>query len=38
MTGHVEGKRGCGRPRVSWIDNILMWTGPTTDLISPVCH
>ena len=27
MTGLVEGNRGRGRPRISWIDNILNWTG-----------
>ena len=27
MTGLVEGNRGRGRPRISWIDNILKWTG-----------
>jgi len=26
-TGLVEGKRGRGRSRVSWIDNILLWMG-----------
>jgi len=36
-TGLVKGKQGRGRPRVSWIDNILMWTGLTeTELMNAV--
>ena len=27
MTGLVEGIRGRGRPRISWLDNISHWTG-----------
>ena len=27
MTGLVEGNRGRGSTRISWIDNILNWTG-----------
>jgi len=27
MTGLVEGIRGRGRPRVGWLDNIVVWTG-----------
>ena len=23
----IEGKRGCGRPRMMWMDNIKDWTG-----------
>ena len=26
MLGHVEGYRRKGRPRISWIDNILAWS------------
>jgi len=38
MTDLVEGKRNHGRPRVSWIDNILMWTGLTgIEVINAVC-
>ena len=29
MTGLVEGERGRGRPRISWLDNITAWTGLT---------
>ena len=39
MTSLVEGKRSRGRPRISWIDNILMWTGLTgTALMNAVCR
>ena len=35
MTGFVEGNRGRGRPRISWIDNVLNWTGLVgSDLMS----
>jgi len=27
MTGLAEGVRNCGRPRISWTDNIIAWTG-----------
>lgn len=27
MTGLVEGNRKRGRPRISWIDNVMTWTG-----------
>jgi len=27
MTGLVEGVRNCGRARISWIDNVIAWTG-----------
>lgn len=38
MTGLVDGKRGHLRPRISCIDNILMWTGLMgTRLMSTVC-
>jgi len=38
MTGLVEGKRGRGRPKISWIDNILKWTVLTaTDPMNAVC-
>ena len=37
MTGLVEGERGSGRPKISWIDCNLMWTWLTgTDLINAV--
>lgn len=35
MTGLVEGKLGLRRPRISWIDNISIWTGlPGAELMS----
>jgi|SRR6218665_1082779 len=37
MIGLADGKRGRGRPRISWINNIFMWTGLTgTELMSAV--
>jgi len=27
--GSVEGMRGRGRPRTTWLDNIMAWTGKT---------
>ena len=37
MTDLVEGKRSRRRQRISWIDNILKWTGLTgTELMSAV--
>jgi len=40
MTGLVEGKRGRGRPRVSWIDNILQSDDGITwhDMINQTTH
>jgi len=33
LQGGVEGKRGRGRPRTTWLDNIRKWTGrPQTEL------
>ena len=29
LEGMVEGKRGRGRPRLQWSDNITQWTGLT---------
>jgi len=29
LQGGVEGKRGRGRPRTTWLDNIRKWTGST---------
>jgi hypothetical protein len=31
MTGEVKGNKGRGRPRISWIDNIMVWTGLAGD-------
>ena len=37
MIGHVEGKRSQGRPRISWLDNIIAWSGlEGVDLIEAV--
>ena len=33
MQGSVEGRRSRGRPRMSWLDNIRVWTGKTTEEI-----
>ena len=27
LEGKIEGMRGCGRPRMMWMDNIKDWTG-----------
>ena len=27
LEGYIDGKRGRGRPRMSWYDNIKEWTG-----------
>ena len=27
LEGKIEGKRGCGRSRIMWMDNIKAWTG-----------
>ena len=27
LKGYIDGKRGRGRPRMSWCDNIKEWTG-----------
>jgi len=31
MQGMVDERRGGGRPRISWMDNIKGWTGLTYD-------
>ena len=31
LEGMVEGKRGRGRPRLQWSDNITQWTGLTCE-------
>ena len=33
MTGLVEGKQGRRRQRISWIDNVLMWTWLTRTVL-----
>ena len=27
LEGYIDGKKGRGRPRMSWYDNIKEWTG-----------